>query len=164
MKNIKGGLPQISTTEGEHERRELVFVECWLSCAPGLCWCPISIIPLDVHSSPTEQVLLFSLFHRRGTLGTRDALLHLWSPGAQLPPCSPSPAACRPLEPSTTAPSFETTTQREPASLGVPSYNVGVQRMVTDKDEVIDLQAGPGQVQTWDGTSPDWTSEKRKSL
>lgn len=36
--------------------------------------------------------------------------------------------------------------------------------MVTDKDEVIDLQAGPGQVQTWDNTSPDWTSEKRKSL
>ena len=120
MKSTKGGLPQISTTEGEHGGRELVFVECLLSCGPGLCWCPISIIPLDVHNSPTEQVLLFSLFHRRRTLGTRDALLHLWSPGAHLlPPCSLSPAAFRPLEPSMTAPSFEITIQREPASLGV---------------------------------------------
>ena len=36
--------------------------------------------------------------------------------------------------------------------------------MVIDKDEVADLQARPGQVQTWDGTSPDRTSEKCKSL
>ena len=56
-------IPQISTTEGENDRKELAFAECLLSCVPGLCWHPTNITPLEV-PSPTQQVLLLPLFHR----------------------------------------------------------------------------------------------------
>ena len=105
-------IPQISTTEGENDRKEFVFVECLLNCVPGLCWYPTNITPLEV-PSPTEQVLLLPLFPGRGTPGTRDALLPLCFPGAHLsPPCFLSPAAFR----SMTAPSFEQSKGSLPAS------------------------------------------------